>query len=436
MGKRPSWLRAREAAAFLDVKLATLYAYKSRGLVESVPSPKGRGRLYARESLERLKARHDARSGHGAVAASALRFGEPSLETSISEIRADGPYYRGHSAVALCAQGESFEAIFDLLLTGQLRAHPDWSHARDAVLLSEIEPPLSDSLRALCATRASGRSSPSRLRATPISAFLAALVGTTALADPERHGASDEQEHARARRLTCALAQLLGGDTTRRSGASVAERVLVSLGQKPGSAEIETLDRTLGLCADHELNASTFAARVTASTGADLYACLGTALHTLSGGRHGEASVRVEAVLREIAEPARAAEVLRERSARGERIPGFGHPLYAQGDPRASAMLQLAERAHKSRRTKASRDYARMLALIEAMQRAGHPRPNLDTGLVAVTSALGLGEGAGAAVFAIGRIPGWVAHILEQRRLPSVLRPRARYVPAAPPLNT
>lgn len=113
MGKTPSWLSSREAAALLSVKLATLYAYTSRGLVESVPGPRGRGRRYARDSIERLKARHDARSGHGAVAAGALRFGEPALSTSISDIRSDGPYYRGRSALALCAEG-GFEAVFDL----------------------------------------------------------------------------------------------------------------------------------------------------------------------------------------------------------------------------------------------------------------------------------------------------------------------------------
>jgi len=434
MSKRPSWLSAREAAAYLDVKLATLYAYKSRGLVESIPGPQGRGRRYARESLDQLKARHDARAGHAAVAAGALRFGEPSLETSVSEIRADGPYYRGHSAVGLCEEGASFEHIFDLLLTGR-RDSADWSRASKSKLLAAPDPRLRASLKALCAARAAALEAPASLRAMPVSAFLAALVSTAALADPERHGAAEEQEHARARGLTCALAALLGGEPAAVSGeASVAERVLVALGQRPSTLAIETLDRALGLCADHELNASTFAARVTASTGADLYACLSSALHTLSGRRHGEASVRVEALLREIGVPARAAEVVRERSARGERVPGYGQPLYPGGDPRASALIRLAERAQAgARRRKPAGDYALIMALNEAMQRAGHPGPNLDAGLVAVSSALGLREGAGATVFAIGRMPGWVAHALEQRRMPFILRPRARYVPGPSP---
>src|SRR4051812_48697398 len=129
MAKDSSWLSSREAAARLGVKLETLYAYTSRGLVESVPGPRGRGRRYARESVDRLKARHDARSGHGAVAAGALRSGEPTLETSISDIRSDGPYYRGQSALELCERGVCFEAVFDLLVSGRLSERPRWSYA-------------------------------------------------------------------------------------------------------------------------------------------------------------------------------------------------------------------------------------------------------------------------------------------------------------------
>ena len=103
------WLSAREAVRRLDVKLATLYSYASRGLVQSVPSTRGRGRLYAFADVERLKARHDARAGHSAVAASALRWGEPTFTTSISEIRADGPAYRGLALPVLLAEARSFE---------------------------------------------------------------------------------------------------------------------------------------------------------------------------------------------------------------------------------------------------------------------------------------------------------------------------------------
>jgi citrate synthase len=224
------------------------------------------------------------------------------------------------------------------------------------------------------------------------------------------------------------LADAVGGRSAERRGKRVAERMLRSMGVRADAFKIELVDRALVLCADHELNASTFAARVCASTGADLYASLGAAMHTLSGPRHGGASTRVEAILREIGKPARAASLLRERLARGEQTPGFGHFVYEDGDPRAKALLKLAEEA--AARGRPHPDYECMRALCEATAEARHPAPNLDAGLVALTTALALPSGSAPAFFAIGRIPGWVAHILEQRSQRYILRPRARYVPA------
>lgn len=413
MPRKPGWLSSREAAALLSVKLETLYAYASRGLVESVPGPRGRGRRYERQAVERLKARHDARAGHAAVAAGALRFGEPSLETSISDLRPDGPYYRGQSALALCESGESFESVFDLLIAGKLSGQPDWPRRAEPLPLSAARPP--------------------KPRYAPPSSYLAALVALAALSDETRHGASDSEEQERARRLVLWLADAVGGRSSERRGKRVAERVLGSLGVRADALKVDVVDRALVLCADHELNASTFAARVAASTGADLYACLCAGMQTLSGAHHGGASARVEALLREIGKPSRAANVLRERLARGERTPGFGHQLYAGGDPRASALFALADQA--AARGRAQLDYECMRALCEATAEVGHPKPNLDAGLVAVSAALGLPAGTAAVFFAIGRVPGWVAHILEQRSQRYILRPRARYVPQPEPAS-
>jgi citrate synthase len=105
------FLSAREAARFLGVKLATLYAYASRGLVRSTPAGTGGQRRYAAQDLERLKARHDARRGHAPVAAGALRWGEPVLASALTAIREDGPHYRGQSAASLAAGGVRFESV-------------------------------------------------------------------------------------------------------------------------------------------------------------------------------------------------------------------------------------------------------------------------------------------------------------------------------------
>jgi citrate synthase len=400
--KTPAWISSREAAKQLDVKLSTLYAYTSRGLVESVKGPNGRGRLYARESIERLKTRHDARAGHTAVAASALRWGEPTLETSIVEIRSDGPYCHGHSLLALAAGSYSFEAVCDLLWTGQLQPSADWK-----VVLPGVTPP---------ARPAS---------AAPL-AYMAAALSLAALSDDSRKGGSDAQEHARARNLIAWLAELAGGRKERPSTSphdSVATRLLRGFGKRPTAHLTKIVDRALTLCADHELTASTFAARVTASTGSDLYACLAAGLHALDGPHHGGVSSRIQAVLREMGRPERALVVVRERLARGERVPGFGHPLYPDGDPRAVALLALSAESKLE-----TPQLARLLALTAAMKREGHPPPNFDIGLVALVSALSLPEGAPAALFAVGRCAGYVAHILEQRKQGYLLRPRARFV--------
>jgi citrate synthase len=157
---------------------------------------------------------------------------------------------------------------------------------------------------------------------------------------------------------------------------------------------------------------------------------LGAAFHALSGPRHGGASAQVEALVRELSKPERADQVVSERLLRGELVPGFGHTLYPQGDPRAVAMLAWAAEATAGGR-RVNHDYECIRALCAAMARAGLAGPNLDAGLVALCSALDLPKGAAAAVFAIGRIGGWVAHALEQRRQPYILRPRARYVAPA-----
>jgi len=175
-------------------------------------------------------------------------------------------------------------------------------------------------------------------------------------------------------------------------------------------------------CADHELNVSSFAARVAASTGADLEACLLAALAAFSGPRHGAESVRVQALVAEAGRPERARSTLLARMRRGEALPGFGHRLYPAGDPRGPLLLSLS-----SRQPRPARALATLEALVSEATRLGIGAPNLDVGLLAVAHALHLEPWAGQVLFCIGRSAGWIAHVAE------LLRPRARYVgPRAP----
>jgi citrate synthase len=157
-------------------------------------------------------------------------------------------------------------------------------------------------------------------------------------------------------------------------------------------------------------------------------ACLTAALATLTGPRHGGACERVEALLDEAAALSRPASVIEKRARRGELVPGFGHPLYPQGDPRAVPLLERAEQL--SQRSAGLRKRLEpAFALAKAMHRQGLPA-TVDFGLVALTRALGMNAGGAALLFALGRSAGWVAHVLEQRSSEAVLRPRARYLGA------
>jgi citrate synthase len=195
------------------------------------------------------------------------------------------------------------------------------------------------------------------------------------------------------------------------------------LGGRADADARRALECALVSSADHELNASAFAARVAASTGSDLHACLGAALAVMTGPRHGASALRVEALLDEMGAPAKAGAVVRARLQRGDTIPGFGQPMYRRGDPRAPPMLALArELAPRHPRVKG------IAALVDVMADAGRDRPNVDLGLAAIAAALGLPRGSASGLFALGRSAGWIAHALEQRTSPFVLRPRARYV--------
>ncbi len=425
-------LSSQEAAAYLGIKLETLYAYASRGLVKGLAGARGRGRRYRRADLDPLRARS------AGPAASALRYGEPVLETRITRMTAQGPAYRGHLAVDLVREGHSFEAVAELLWTGQ------WPPGEAALWPGLAPRPTPGKTSGKTPSKSPGRTSaappdPSPLRAREVArllpagsgplAALALALPVLAAADPLRFDAQPEAVMARARRLIPLLAAsfALALDPKRLPAAldtgEPARALARALGLRETKHCLELLRATLILCADHELNASTFAARVAASTGADLHACLAAAVAAFSGPRHGGASEQVEWLVREAGEPARAAATVGDRLRRGERLPGFGHPLYPEGDPRVAPLIERAlALAPRSPRLRT------VLAVAEAVQATGRPRANVDVGIAAACAALDLPLGMGPAIFAVGRLAGWVANVIEQQTSTAVLRPRARFV--------
>jgi citrate synthase len=403
------FLGAAEAARFLGVERASLYAYVSRGLVRSRARGEGRERLYLRADLARLKARRRARRVGGGGVSGALHWGEPVLESSITQITAAGPVYRGRRAADLARSGVPYESVAELLWSGELPAAPPRWRCDSlgvaprplASLLDEASPPL---------------------------ASLSLLVAALGARDPSRFEMERDAVLERARGLVLRLAASLALPLAPARAAEaltaggVAAALAVAVRGRADADLVRVLDQALVLIADHELNVSAFAARVVASAGADLYACLGAALAALSGPKHGGYVERIEALVAEAGTPEHARRVIHERARRGEAVPGFGHPLYPEGDPRARPLLAAA-------RGIAGRQAAvrTLFALIEAMRAAGRPGPTVDTALVAVTAALGLPRGFGVALFAVGRTAGWVAHVLEQQEAGFLIRPRALY---------
>ncbi len=200
-------------------------------------------------------------------------------------------------------------------------------------------------------------------------------------------------------------------------------RLAASWGLDEAGADL--IRRVLVLLADHELNASAFVARCVASTGATPYAVVSAALGALSGRRHGGQSARAEALFDEIGDSAEPMPVMAARLARGDDLPGLGHPLYPDGDPRARAIIEAIARARPA-------SGARVAAAALAAKQLTGQHPNVDFALGAAVTALGLPDGSALALFLVGRTVGWIAHAIEQYESGVLIRPRARYTGLRP----
>ena len=399
-------LDSRAAAKLLGVELRTLYAYASRGLVRSVRGTRGLKRMYARDDLERLKARSSARAGHGAVAAGALRWGEPVLDSAITEITPRGPAYRGHLATELAAQGVAFENVAELLWSGYLpRETVVWP--RPALPVAQL-----------------GKLVPADAEPLEVMQLLVPLAG---LADPHRTDGRPDAIVARCRLLMSLLAAALAPafNAAQVTRALTAHSIAAIAARALGLDEehVPTLQIALIVLADHELNASSFAARVVASTDADPYACFSAALAAVSGPRHGTAAEALAQYADQVGSPDRAAKELDRRPA----PVGFGHPLYPDGDPRAEPLLATAKALVIDARA-GTRTRARTLLALADAARAKKRWPTVDVGVAALVAAFELTPAAGSGLFAVARSAGWLAHVLEQRAAGFLLRPRARFV--------
>ena len=394
---------AQDACAMLGISPATLYAYVSRGLIDSRPGPDHRSRVYLRRDVERLAQRKKAGRGAARGAAQSLDRGLPVMETAISLIRPDSPYYRGRAAVAMVRAGATLEDAARLL----------W----DCGDQDPFDPPPAGGWPARVAPVATDAALP------PLERAMAAIP---LLAVDERH--SLNAAPAARRRLAATLlrqnAALLVAGTP---DARPVHRLLADA-WRPGDAGFAELVRAaLVLCADHELNVSAFAARVVASTGAHLHATVCAGLAALSGPRHGGATARAYALIADAAEARSPSAFIAERWQRGDDLPGFHHVLYPDGDPRAAEVLAML----RARRGDDPR-MARVEALLAAAAETSGRLPNIDGLLAALCYVHGLPAAPALAIFAAGRLAGWLAHAQEQQDLGRLIRPRAQYVGVMP----
>ena len=385
-------LSSSEAARYLGVSRQTLYAYVSRGWVRSEAGDSSRSRRYNRLDLERLRQRKEVRSEPARELTTALSWGVPLLETELTLIDEGQLYYRGRNAIELARSEPFFRAI-------------RWFWNQDQPFQ--------------VFTDGTGFVSP-RPRLSPLREFQRYLLE---LSDRDVGGYDLSTPNAMStgwRILELFLRCLIGSSNVRLEDA--AEQLQQAWA--PRSPDLTgLLNAALILCMDHELNASSFTARVVASAESSLYEVVLAGLGALRGHRHGGMSLLCYELLTELESTNTLRATLVDWHREKGFVPGFGHPLYPTGDIRAKALLQMLKK------TKVGQSQAKLVA--QAVQVLRKPA-TIDLALAALTRAYDLPASSPFTIFALGRIAGWIGHAIEQHRQGGLIRPRARYIGRMP----
>jgi len=397
------YMTSTEAASTLNISPSTLYAYVSRGMIRSEESGDGRRtRLYRSEDIERLRTRKKARRNPGWAVKRALHTGDPILESAITLITDDRIFYRGRDATILAAK-ESFERVAALIWTGDKRfSFPIFSNTYQRDF----------------------RESWLKMKALkPVERFQILLP----LAEADDLAALDLRRDAVAATGMRILWFMTGVATGVDPMGGIAQAL-----RRAWAADIdgaaELINTTLVLFADHELNVSTFTVRCAASAGTTPYSSVCAGLAALRGYKHGAASERVESLFQEVESAGSTELAIADRLRLGEKIPGFGHAVYRDVDPRASMLLHKLEDTFPE-----SKDLQLAREIIDTTHRLVPDRYNIDLALTALVRVLKMPEGSAMALFALGRTAGWIGHAIEQYERDQLIRPRAKYVGLRPP---
>lgn len=334
--------------------------------------------------------------------------------------------YRGYSIEELAASC-TFEDIVCLLWDGEL---PN-SERREAI---------SQELRTIRIARSDLLTT---LRTAPVDAHpldvLRYVVSWDALINPRAWDTSRVANERKSLEMVAWFPTVVAGYHRLRQGQdpvephpdldTAANFLYMLAGREASDLAVRTFDTSLVLHADHEFNASTFAARVTVATQSNLHAAVCSALGTLAGPRHGGASDRIITMLRDIGEPSNAEAYVLDQLARRERIMGFGHRMYRTADPRSHALRTMASRLLAGTPREPWLDILASLSDVVARERGRYP--NVDLYAALVNHELAVDPAFYTSVFAVSRIAGWTAHAMEQLD-GRMIRPVANYTGPAP----
>jgi citrate synthase len=345
-------------------------------------------------------------------------------ETAICSIDPDEGVlmYRGYD-IAELAEQSTYEETALLLLDGEVPSSEALVTFQSELAERELPDETEDVVDRLART------------AAPMD-LLRTAVSSLSSADPGRGRTDRESGRRTAGLLIAQLPTIVARYHRRRQGLepvapdtslSYAENFLAMLhGQRPDERSARAFDVAMILHAEHELNASTFTARVVAGTGADLAAAVTAAIAALGGPLHGGANEAAMAMFERFGTAERAPDEVRKLLARGEKLPGFGHPLYSAYDPRAVILKQVSEELS------ASEPEPDWYAITEAAERTVFDEkglyPNVDLYSGSVYRYLGVPTDLFTPVFAASRVAGWAGHVLEQHADNKIIRPSAEYV--------
>ncbi|MEX1008249.1 MAG: citrate/2-methylcitrate synthase [Acidimicrobiia bacterium] len=356
-------------------------------------------------------------------------------DTELGDVRGEEGFYhyRQYSAPEL-AEKRSFEDVAHLLIEGTLPDHRQRERfAEEFRLLRRVPAPV----MGLVAPVASACPAPLTCLRTLLS-HVAGIEEMPAIVDADAAAlrANLLRLSAVAPTLVAAIhrsGQGLEPVPSRDDLGDAANYLWMINGVEPDPARARALDQYLVLALDHGFNASTFTARVVASTGADVGAAIVAALGALSGPRHGGSPSRVLDMFDAIGEPDRAEAWITDAVTRGERIMGFGHPVYKTADPRSKMLRAVAEHFGGSLVDFAVEVEGTVERVLAHLKPGGELHTNVEYYAAVVMHLCGLPRALFTSTFAVSRIVGWSAQVLEQAKDSAIIRPSARYVGPPPP---